>query len=337
MFKKIILLSITLVLLIGLKPVQAQIPGEGLTISPPIFELKIAKGEVQKQTIKITNPTTKLMEVYPLVMNFKASGEGGEPAFYPANDEEASYSLANWISFRQTKLALTPEQAVEFEFQIKVPSDAEPGGHYGVVFFATEPPKPERDTSQVAVASMIGSLILVRVPGAIVEKASLEEFSAPHFVFTAPQFLKNLLSHIGSDNFKNRVQNWGKITLVTRVANLGNVHFKPKGEITIKNWRDKKVTALPVNSARGNVLPDSIRKFEEKWQTNQWAYGRFSASLNLAYGESEKNLNSILYFWVIPWWLIVILILILVLIITLVIRHFRRRQKKSPKLKVQLG
>ncbi|MCX6806535.1 MAG: hypothetical protein NT135_00170, partial [Candidatus Berkelbacteria bacterium] len=145
-------------------PAKAQIPGEGLTISPPIFELTLKSGETSSQVIKITNPTQKLMEVYPTVMNFKASGESGEPAFYPATKEETKFSLASWIKFNQTKIALTPEQVVEFNYQIAIPKDAEPGGHYGVVFFATEPPKPEQDVSQVAIASMVGSLILVKAP-----------------------------------------------------------------------------------------------------------------------------------------------------------------------------
>ena len=310
MFQKIILLSITLALLIGLKPAQAQIPGEGLTISPPLFELTLKPGETSSQTIKITNPTKKLMEVYPLVMNFRAKGEGGEPAFYSAKEEEAKFSLAHWISFRQTKLALTPEQVVEFKYQIITPGDAEPGGHYGVVFFATEPPKPQEDISQVAIASMIGSLILGKVPGAIIEKGFLEEFSARKFYFKLP------------------------VNFITRISNLGNVHFKPQGEITIKNWRGKEIEKVPINIAKGNVLPDSTRKFEEKWSpgsANWKTFGRFSANLRVVYGESEKTLGGSVIFWIIPWWLIIIILAIIVAVIVL-IWFLRRRKKKKFKI-----
>lgn len=299
---------------------SAQIPGEGLTISPPLSEYSVKPGEKITATIKITNPTTKLMEVYPVVMNFKAKGEGGEPAFYPARQEEEKFSLASWIKFSQTKIALTPEQVVEFNYQIEVPAGAEPGGHYGVIFFATEPPKPEADVSQVAIASMIGSLVLVKVPGAIIEKGFLEEFSAKKFYFKPP------------------------VNFIIRISNLGNIHFRPQGEITIKNWRGKNLEQVPINQQKGSVLPDSTRKFEEKWSPSKTCIGRFSAHLRVVYGESEKTLGGQLTFWIIPWWLIAIVI-VFILILVFVVWYFRKRKKRrrgvkggeGQEIKVQFG
>lgn len=305
-FLKIILLFLFLIANFFIFPIKstAQIPGEGLTISPPIFELTLKPGETYSKTIKVTNPTEKLMEVYPLVMNFKAKGEGGEPAFYSATEEEAKFSLAHWIKFSQTKIALTPEQVVEFDYQITVPKDAEPGGHYGVIFFATEPPELEQDITQVAIASMIGSLVLVKVPGTIIEKGFLEEFSAKRFYFKPP------------------------VDFHIRIANLGNVHFKPQGDITVKNWQGEEVDKIAVNETKGNVLPDSTRKFEEKWERNGLILGRFSADLRVVYGEGEKTLDGKLIFWIIPWWSIASLVVIIV-IITLTIWLIKRRRKSA--------
>lgn len=292
-------------MLLFTRPAAAAIPGEGLTISPPIFELTLKPGETSSQTIKITNPTQKLMEIYPLVMNFRASGETGEPAFYPATSEEEKFSLARWIKFNQTKLALTPEQVVEFKYQITVPQDAEPGGHYGVVFFATEPPKPEQDISQVAIASMIGSLILGRVPGDINENGQLEEFSSQRFYFKGP------------------------VKFITRIKNTGNIHFKPQGDITIKNWQGKSVDKIVVNAAKGNVLPDSTRKFEENWPPGKWTVGKFTAVAALTYGETNQNLSSNLSFWIIPIWFIVLVALILIVIIVLIIWILKKKKKRK--------
>jgi len=302
----LIFLILSSYLLIPLSTSAALQQGEGLTISPPILELTLKPGESSQQTIKITNPTQKLMEIYPLVMNFKASGEGGEPAFYPATSGEEKFSLASWIKFNQTKLALTPEQVVEFKYQIQAPADAEPGGHYGVVFFATEPPKPEQDISQVAIASMIGSLVLARVPGAINENASLVDFSTHKFYLKTP------------------------VEFTIRIKNLGNVHFKPKGEITIQNSFGKNSDSVTVNEAKGNVLPDSTRKFTENWQASGWTFGRFSAALSLTYGETSQNLSGNLSFWIIPIWFIVLIGLILLIIIVLIIRR-KKKRAKTPK------
>jgi len=306
--KKVFISLILLALILGFNSARAQIAGEGLTISPPIIELTLKPGDISNQTIKISNPTKSTVEIYPASMNFHASGETGEPAFSAANDEESKFALAKWIKFNQTKLALTPEQVVEFNYQIEVPNGAEPGGHYGVVFFATEPPKADSKTNQVSIASMIGSLILVKVPGNIIEKGLIEEFSTNNFYFNPP------------------------VNFTTRVSNLGNVHFKPKGKITIKDWFGNNKENLTVNEAKGNVLPDSIRKFENKWSADKWVFGRFSASLSLVYGESEKTLDSKITFWIIPWWLIIALIVLLILIIILIIWFCCRRRRRKNRV-----
>lgn len=288
-------------------PVYAQNTGEGLTISPPISDLSLKPGDVSEQTIRITNPTDKLMEIYPQVQNFRAKGEGGEPDFYPASNDESKFSLASWIKFSQSKVALTPEQVAEFKYRITVPIDAEPGGHYGVIFFATEPPKTEANSNQVSVASKIGSLVLVRIPGDINENGKITDFSANKFFFKGP------------------------VLFTTRIQNSGNIHFKPKGQIIIKNWQGKSIESIEFNGISGNVLPDSTRKFEENWQPSKWTFGYFSANLGLAYGESNQTLQGKLVFWIIPWWAIVSLIVVIIALTLIIWQRKRKKPKASPK------
>jgi len=284
---------------------SAQISGDGLTISPPILELETKPGETYNQIIKITNPTNNLIEVYPQVMNFRASGEGGEPAFYPATEEEANFSLAQWIKFNQSKVALTPEQVVEFNYSIEVPADAEAGGHYGVIFFATQPPKAEEDQSQISISSMIGSLILAKVPGTIIEKGFLESFKANRIYLKLPA------------------------TFQVRISNLGNVHFKPRGDITIKGMFGGESDKIQLNQARGNVLPDSIRKFEEKWNPQKIIIGRYTADLRVVYGESEKTLDDQVVFWVLPLWFLLALGGLIISIIVLIIIIKKKRKNRN--------
>ena len=284
---------------------SAQISGDGLTISPPILELETKPGKTYNQIIKITNPTNNLIEVYPQVMNFRASGEGGEPAFYPATEEEANFSLAQWIKFNQSKVALTPEQVVEFNYSIEVPADAEAGGHYGVIFFATQPPKAEEDQSQISISSMIGSLILAKVPGTIIEKGFLESFKANRIYLKLPA------------------------TFQVRISNLGNVHFKPRGDITIKGMFGGESDKIQLNQARGNVLPDSIRKFEEKWNPEKIIIGRYTADLRVVYGESEKTLDGQVVFWVLPLWFLLALGGLILLIVILIIIIKKKRKNRN--------
>jgi hypothetical protein len=301
-------ITIIVVVFFGLQVAKAALPGdEGLTLSPPLKELTLNQGEKSTQTLRLSNPTNKLVELYPQVMNFSAKGETGEPGFTSATEETSKFSLASWISLSQTKIALTPEQVTDFKYDIDGPPDAEPGGHYGVVFFATEPPALEQDQSKVALSSMVGSLVLVKVPGAITENGRIEDYYTN----------KNIL-------FDNNV------VFTTRISNLGNVHFKPKGTITIKNIFGQKVSSIDFNDTSGNVLPDSIRKFENKWNSKSILVGPFTASLNVVYGEENNTLNAETGFWIIPWWFIIVISVLLVITIILVIWLIRKIRGPKP-------
>lgn len=292
----------TLILGAFTSPVLAAIPGEGLTISPPLVEQEIKPGESKTNIIRISNPTNALVEAYPKVMDFKAKGETGEPSFFETEESSGGYALSKWITFTEPKIAMAPEQVKEFSYTITVPTNAEPGGHYGAVFFATQPAESNESGSQVSLATMIGSLVLVKVPGELTEKGVLKEFKTDKKIyFKAPTIF------------------------TTKIANLGNVHFKPRGDIGIKGWFGAPEEMITVNEQNGNVLPESTRKFENKWQFSPWAFGRFSAKLNVIYGDSDQTLNKTVSFWIIPWWILVVLVGIMVLVVFMI--FFKKPRK----------
>lgn len=287
---------------------------EGMTLSPPLFEMTLKPGEETAHTIRITNPTKNLIELYPSAGNFAASGEGGEPKYEigeKAIENTSPFSIANWVSFFEPKVALLPEQVVEFRFRIKVPENAEPGGHYGVVFLGTKPPDDKTDSSQVSLSTMVGSLLLVRVPGDVHEEANIDEFSIPWFFFSPP------------------------IDFTVYLKNIGNVHVRPKGDVTVLNWRGQEETRIDVNPTKGSVLPESRRKFDALWNPEakyfwEMPIGRFHATLKIDYGENHRELSRSVIFWIVPKWLIItvsiLFLLIIILIIFFIIRRKRRRQ-----------
>lgn len=279
--------------------------GQGLTISPPIKEVEAGRGEIILETIRVTNPTENVIEVYPKVMDFKAKGDGGEPAFYEGGDSNEKFSLGKWISFSDSKLALAPEQVVEFRYQINVPEDAEPGGHYGAVFFASN---SEVSDDNVALNSMIGSLLLVKVPGEVVEKGQIEDFYTNKALYLR-----------------------GPVNFLTRIKNNGNIHFKPKGNIVIKDFSGREISRLTFNEQGGNVLPDSTRKFDNILGTKAFQFGKFSADLDLTYGDNKETLKAETTFWLIPTWLIVIVVLTIVLLTFVFISLFKSIKKKKTK------
>lgn len=290
--------------------VRAAFPGEGLTISPPISEPKVKPGQTVTQTIRLTNPTDKLVEVYPQAMDFKAKGDGGQPAFYNAAESGDKFSLAKWISFNPAKIALTPEQEVDFNYKLTVPLDAEPGGHYGAIFFVSEPPKDNTAGSKVSVGSMVGSLVLMTVPGDTIQKGLVESFATEKGTYVANS----------------------KVNVITKIANVGNVHFKPIGTVNITNAYGKQVSSQTFNDQNGNVLPDSTRKFVNTWTPKWNEFGMFKANLDIKYGDAGVPLTAAYTFWVLPVWVLgagSIALFVIVLLIVMLTRMIL--QGRTPK------
>lgn len=287
---------------------------EGMTLSPPSFEMTLEPGTETAYTIRITNPTKNLVELYPSAGNFSASGEGGEPKYEigdKAIENDSRYSIASWIGFFDPKVAILPEQVVDFRFRIKVPQNAEPGGHYGVVFLGTKPPADKEQTSQVALSTMVGSLLLVRVPGDVRESLDVDEFSAPWFFFAPPVDFTFLL------------------------RNTGNVHARPMGDVVITDWRGHTRERLEINRMKGSVLPDSRREFNVSWNPDTSFFwnipiGKFHANLKAVYGEEHHTLERSIAFWIIPWWIIITLgffVLFLIIFITFFVIQKRRKKQ----------
>lgn len=295
---------------------HAAIPGsEGVTVSPPVTELTVKKGEKATGSIKLTNPLAKLIELYVTTADFLPEGETGGQKFLAPTTENRKFSLASWIQPEQSKIAMTSDQVVEVKYTISVPADAEPCGHYAVIFFNSQPPELEKDKSQVAIGSQVGALFLVNVPesraGECAPGGVVETFTAPWLNMKMP------------------------VNFLTRIFNNSNVHFKPIGEIKIKNWGGTIIDGIKFNEGSGNVLPQSARKFDNSWSASglQWwqKIGRFKADLALIYGseDAKKSLTDSVVFWIIPWWIFVIIGLILVLIIWLIIKWSKKRKRMA--------
>ena len=297
---------------LGMYPVAAEelktTGNSGISVSPPMVELLAEKGKTYSQKIKVSNPSNTVIELYPISMNFTSDGEGGQPKFVAAESGDEKYSLATWIKVSQTNIAVAPQQIVEFEYVINVPRNAEPGGHYGVIFFSTQPQETSGSSTRVSISSMVGSLIMLSVDGAISESAMVQDFWFPKIIFS------------------------GALNISTKIANTGNIHLKPTGEVDITGILTSDKTSITFNSVRGNILPDSTRAFYDNWAFNKYKnIGPHRIDLKILYGEGGKSLNASRTVWILPWWLIITIFLIIVAIIIIIFSIKRRKRKDFKK------
>jgi len=286
-----------------------------LTVSPVRIELTGDPGAVVKGELTLTNEQEGTRTFYSSFGNFEATGETGTPSFVPGEE-----GLATWIE-TASSITLGPGELKEVPYTIAIPQDADPGGHFAAIFWGTSPPKAEGG-GQVSIGAKVGVLILLRVSGEIEEGGGVLEFSAKD----KQKFFSSL-----------------PITFIYRFQNSGSDRIKPEGEITIKNMIGGTSVVLPANKSEGNILPQSIRKFEVSWNPKgietvekgsffeelkrekaNFAFGRYVAKLNLEYGTAKEEAQASFSFWVLPWRILVVAILILAIVAFLLIKGVKK-------------
>ena len=314
MFKKSLILVLTFLTLLPLSAVAADSQTsnpQGLTVSPPLKELTIKPGQSEKVKIKLTNPTSSVLEIYPSVVDFTSKDESGDPQFLMDEEKSPTYSLSSWVSFAQSKIALAEKQIVEWEYTISVPDNGGAGGHYGAIMFSNKPPSEQTSVNQVGIASMVASLVLVTVPGDIKENAYLSEFSTNKLYYSSLP-----------------------VDITTKISNIGNTHVAPTGKLAIKSMFGTKVAEFQLNDEKGRILPEATRSFATSWKPSGGPFykdpiGRYTVELTAIYGSDKKySLNETIAFWVIPLWLIITIAVLLIVLITLLVYVHRKKKRK---------
>lgn len=297
---------------------QQSTPGTGqaLEIAPPVINLTANPGQVIKTQISLRDISSGKLRVKGQVNDFVAAGEDGTPKILldEENAEPNPYSLKAWIA-PLPELILEPRQIRQLPVTINVPANAAPGGYYGVVRFTATP--PELEGTGVSLSASLGSLILVRVNGAATEKLDIEEF----FVS------KNEDGAKAATLFQS-----APVKFTQRIKNSGNIHEQPAGQVTITDMFGKKIAAVNVNLPPRNVLPASIRKFEQPLDSsvigNKRLFGKYTAELSLTYGANKQTVSDSITFWVVPYKLIGFIILGLIggfFLLRFLIQRYNRR------------
>lgn len=279
-----------------------------LTLTPTRFEIKGNPGDTLNEETTLINENDKSETFYSSYSNFEAQGETGSPTFVQPKDD-----LGTWIN-TDNSVTLGPRQQKTVSFTIKIPKDAEPGGHFAVIFWGTSP----GGSSGVSIGAKTGILILLSVNGDVKEQAGLLNFNT-----TNKQFWYSTLP----------------VSLEYRFRNDGGDRIKPQGTIKIRDTLFLPSDKLDANPGDGNVLPDSTRKIKVNWvkyerpvdyvvpsnflnkfwdnvsyQWKNFAVGLYSARLNVTYGSEGEHIKKTAFFFVFPWQLVLIMLIILIIV-----------------------
>lgn len=269
----------------------------GFSVSPVIEEQTINKGSSEVVPIYVQNPTSVPSIAHPVVYNFTASSnESGSPrlilqpnAPQPVNDFR---SLVSGL----TDLHLGPNQQLEENLTLSVPKNANSGGYYGTVCFV---PSNGSSTSDVGLTASVCTLFLVTVPGNLVQKLTLVQLSA------------------GQNNQPGGFFMHGDIQVITRLRNDGNIYSAPFGNIEIKDMFGGTVAQEQLNSTKGNILPNSIRKFVNNLPKYHYL-GRYTIVASIGYGQKGSLIVGQSSFWYFPAWFVITAIVVILLILALI-------------------
>jgi hypothetical protein len=302
--RQITFLVLTLALFLGFRG-----SAYAITLSPVRIEVTGNPGESITKEIILTNESDGLITYYSSFANFEASGESGNPSFVNAKED-----LGTWMT-TDSSVTLKPKESKTLNFHINIPKNAEPGGHFAAIFWSTT---PDTEGAGLSIGARAGILILLSVNGDVKEEGGLLDFSMKDkkiFYTTLP------------------------VSFSYRFKNDGGDRIKPVGKIKMHDLIYIPEDTIDANPGGGNILPKSTRKFNVDWvkkprskdyiaptglianffdqalyEWHNYAFGPYFAKLNVLYGTNATRATETVFFFVLPWQLLICLAVIFIIV-----------------------
>lgn len=285
----------------GVGQVAAQTAGNGIKVSPVRTEVTMNPGESRTVSLTVQNITSTSSEYEAIVNDMVAKGENGQAALILEADQYApSHSLKRYISSIPS-VQIDAGKYKEVKATITIPKSAAGGGYYGAIRFVPAGTKIDKN---VTLSASVASIILVRVNGDVTENMVIESFD-----------VRKGAEGLGGSSFFTTNKN---LYSVVRFKNKGNVHEQPFGKVRVlKGSKVVLETEINKTDPRGNVLPDSVRRFDTEL-TKLGSFGKYTVQGNFGYGSNGQLLSATTSFWVVPLPLIIGTFVVIVLLLALI-------------------
>ncbi len=252
-------------------------------LGPTKTEFFLDPGEIATKEIMITNRTGQTLRFQVEIEDFMGSRDPGQSVVL-LGSQKGPYSLKDWLTPEILEFTLEHGQRIHLPVKISIPQDAEPGGHYGVVFAAVLPPEltteeqKEAAKSQIGIVSRAGSLFFVKVKGDVAEEGYLKSLEA-----------------------NKKYYEKGPIDFQLLFENNGSIHLVPYGVIEIFNILGEKIDEIEIEPYF--AMPDSLRLKEVSWNKGL-LFGKYTALASINRGYQDIIDQKKVEFWVIPWKLV---------------------------------
>lgn len=240
---------------------------EAIELSPLRHTLTVDKGEKEIVSIFVTNDQEEQIIITPEVDGFTIDNKTGAAQF--GQDDAAK----KWITTKEERFELEPNETKEIVFRINVPENTPPGAHYLGLFA-----KQDADKGQVGIGSRVGTLLFLYVAGEIEESLYRKDFSTNKQLYFLPKFSISL-----------------------QLQNNGNIHLIPEGQVILLDRKGNVIAQKNLNPEQQKVFPKNV------WQQNYLFenisnkhIGELQSLVQIQYGNSEQKIMDSVSFWYIP-------------------------------------
>lgn len=278
-------------------PTPQKGTGNALKISPVRTDLEIKPGGSQTIDVYVQNLSANEIRLHAIVNDFVAgTDESGTPNIILDENKSAPVRSIKKYVTPIPDFTVKPTEQFNVKVTINVPQDADAGGYFGAVRFA---PADSASSKTLSLSASVGSLVLVKVPGDLKEEASIASLDVRKGTDASTFFTS-----------KKDLQG------TVRIKNSGNVQLQPFGKVLLKK-SGKTLASYEINNSqpRGNVLPDSIRRFQFPMEKDLGSFGKYTLEANLGYGTKGQLLTQSTTFYIVPVSVLVIIGVVLLVIL----------------------
>lgn len=273
-----------------------------MTVSPMRRSITLNPGDEYRGTLSIANPGSAVEDLpYKLEIKPFYVDENNQPVFGEAGN---STQMAKWVTLiSPEKGVVHPNESVEVEYNIKVPSDAPAGGQYASIIVSTDFKAGTDGGVNIGEALSIAHLLLVEVTGEIREGGEIEE--------------------IGIDGFLLD----GKVRAYATVNNTGNVHLPAVYKMEVYPLFSPDLLYGGKGTEEVHyILPDATLKNETVWSDTP-VIGLFNVSYTVEYRDEVREVSKLVI--VCPWWMLMLMIILLIILILRIVTYMWIRKNKK--------
>lgn len=239
---KVLLLIVAFFSLLSL-PVKASPRIQNITLSPTHVDAQYRPGSVNTGTIQITNLGTTAYTYRVYAAPYSVEDEQYTPNFSP---QLGTPDVSAWFSFTPSHGYISPDQSVNINYTVNIPTDARAGSYFSAVFAQTTSPPSSQG---VALDERVGAIFYIVVPGKLKQSGNYLSWEAN--IFQTPPVNTTLkLDNTGSEYY------------------YSDIHF------SVADILGNNKYSL---ETKKHILPQTIRAITLTWP-NAPAFGLFKLS-----------------------------------------------------------